>query len=498
MAVPTLEGFSTGVGGTNGVDAGMPANATTDDLIWLVIESWGNDSGDAAVSPPTGGAWTLVGYAVSGTDTGAERTNCTVYWAEYNVDLNLTVPDTGDHTTAQAYAFRGVDLADPFEDTSSGANGTATSAHSAVTGITTAATDRLVVLGYTFGDGAPSAPAAWANTSLTDVSGPDYFQTNSGNDGTVGMIEGERLTAGTAGTFTWTSAADEDDAWVAAALQPPAGIVYTQLTAAPTGTGSVTALPQIGNQLTADPTGTATVAAKLAVLQDVTATIAGTGTITSGLETGLLLAATIANTATVTATLTIIHQLTGGLSASATIDTLLDVTTSLTGTIQGAATFTTSLSTAATTQLASTIQSTATVGAALDITQKLVASLTGTGTLDATLTQTGTANLAAVVTGPATITTTVDVIQALTATLQSTATVGATLETLLYLTAPISGTATLVATPTVGTTGNNLTGIMSGSATIEATLNVVALLTTTLGAVGVSPVLVGAVEVTDW
>ena len=210
----------TGSGGTVTASPGMPSGATTDDILILVIEGEGEDTN--ADSPPTGGAWNTIGSVASATSGEVDRTRCSVYWAWYDAGLNLTVPDAGNHTIARAYAFRGVDTTTPIDATpTSGSSANATS-HTASTGYTTVTNGAMAILAYTHGDGTGTVPVSWANTALVSANDGGYTQNDSGSDGTVGLIYGIDTTAGSIGSFTWSTTASEERAWWAFALRPNA------------------------------------------------------------------------------------------------------------------------------------------------------------------------------------------------------------------------------------------------------------------------------------
>lgn len=249
MAV-TFVAAGTAAGGTGSVTPGMPAGATTDDLLILVIEGEGEDT--SADSPPTGGAWNTIGSVASATDGAVDRTRCSVYWAWYDAGINRTVPDAGNHTMARVYAFRGVDATTPLDGVTpaSGSSSTNATSHSAATGLTSASDGAMAILAYSHGDDALSSPGTPTNANLASVNDGGAADTSSGSDGTVGLLYGIRTTAGAIGTFAWSTSATEERAWWAFVLRPdsggpteyqdsqsgaitPAGVVTTSTDAAP-------------------------------------------------------------------------------------------------------------------------------------------------------------------------------------------------------------------------------------------------------------------------
>ena len=220
MALPTFVAAGTGAGTTGGASPGLPA-AQLGDILILVIEGLG----DATFDDPPDSTWTPIGPGsiASATDSAADRTRLSCYWAPYSTTINRAVPDAGNHTIARLYAFRGVNLANPINGAGSGSNSTNATGHTAATGITTTVNDCLVAVAYSHGNLGLSSPGSPANASLANVADGGALENASGNDGTLGLIYGEKATAGTAGTFTWTTATSEENAWIAFALNPTVG-----------------------------------------------------------------------------------------------------------------------------------------------------------------------------------------------------------------------------------------------------------------------------------
>ena len=217
MAI-TFVAAGTGAGGTATATPGMPAGATTGDILILVIEGEGEDVN--ADSPPTGGAWNTIGSIASATDGAVDRTRCSVYWAWYDSGINRVVPDAGNHTIARIYALRGVDTTDPIDATSTSGSALNATSHTAATGLSSVTNGAMAVLAYTHGDGTGTVPASWANANLVSANNGGYYENNSGSDGTVGIIYGIKTTAGAIGSFTWGTTASEERAWWAMALRP--------------------------------------------------------------------------------------------------------------------------------------------------------------------------------------------------------------------------------------------------------------------------------------
>lgn len=205
-----------GAASTGGATPGMPAGATTGDFLLLVIEGEGEDSNEDPI--PSG--WTLIGSRGSQFGGFADHTRITVAWAWYSAGISRSVPDAGDHTIARIYAFRGVDDITPLDNTpttgSSGLNSTSQSANSGFASLTDEA---MIILAYVHGDDV-TAPGTFVNADLDGLSDGGSYSNTAGSDGTVGIIYGVKATAGSAGTFSWTTSASEETAWFVIGLRP--------------------------------------------------------------------------------------------------------------------------------------------------------------------------------------------------------------------------------------------------------------------------------------
>lgn len=185
----TFVSAGTGAGSLTTPTPSMPAGATTGDLLILVIEGEGEDAN--ADDPPSGGAWTLIGTSASSEDSAADRTRCTAYWAWYDAGINLTVPDAGDHTIAQVYAFRGVDGTTPLDGVtpSTGSSATNTIPQFASINLIPTTDGAMVLLAFTHGDDGTTITSV-TNATLSSVASAGSFANGSGTDGTVGLLYG--------------------------------------------------------------------------------------------------------------------------------------------------------------------------------------------------------------------------------------------------------------------------------------------------------------------
>ena len=215
MAVSFVAAGTTGAG-TGAVTPGMPAGATTGDLILLHIEGEGEDAN--ADGSPTGGAWTLVGTVASATDGLTDRTRHTIYWAWYDAGLNRTVPDAGNHTLAVLTAWRGVDSTTPFDVASVSSSSATNNTSVSITGLTTVTDGAMIVASSSAGD--DTTYTSWANASLASITEAVDITTTSGSDGSIHVAYGIKTSFGAVSATTATSSASEEEANWCMALRP--------------------------------------------------------------------------------------------------------------------------------------------------------------------------------------------------------------------------------------------------------------------------------------
>ncbi len=215
MAIPTFVAKGTSGVGAGAVTCTMPAGVQAGDLLLLAICGEANGVAD---DPPTGGEWTLVGFAAS--EGGSSSATLTIYWAPYDAGINLTVPDAGNHTLAAVSAWRGVDIADPFDivvtsDTGAAAGDTSIT----IDGGTTTVHDTLVLSFSAAGDnGAMSSPVN-ANLASPGITQAYSTSTTTGSNSRHTCWYGGLATAGETGDTTATIANNEREANIMIALQ---------------------------------------------------------------------------------------------------------------------------------------------------------------------------------------------------------------------------------------------------------------------------------------
>jgi hypothetical protein len=217
VAVPTFVAEGTNNTGTAGVIGGMPAGATTNDILVYHIESYGNEA-----EPTLTTGWTRV--ASTGVPLGSlDDPRITVWWAPYSAGIDRNVADTGDHTNVRILAYRGCDTTNPIDVALTGTNPSNVLSHT-IAGPTTTVAECLVCLAVAIGDDSNTGVTSVANASLTSITSRDtYIAVASGNDGARFGYSGEKATAGATGSWTFSVATAERSAGIIYALKPPAG-----------------------------------------------------------------------------------------------------------------------------------------------------------------------------------------------------------------------------------------------------------------------------------
>ena len=113
---PKFRSAGTKDSGTGAITPPIPAGATTNDIMLLVVQS-----SNETISAPSG--WTLVTGCDAGTGTAATSgsVRSTVFWKRHSgSESDPTVADTGNHTIGQIFAFSGcVTSGDPLDVTAS-------------------------------------------------------------------------------------------------------------------------------------------------------------------------------------------------------------------------------------------------------------------------------------------------------------------------------------------------------------------------------------------
>src|SRR3989344_3803527 len=168
-AVPTFVASGTPAQGTGNVVPGLPSGIQEGDLLLLFIEG---AAGSTFVIDDNGGTWINASSSPQGTGTpdSTTATGLNIEWSRYNgTQGDPTVYDSGNHTLAVIFAFRGViAVGSPFDAANGNVDATSDTSLSA-TGATTTVADTLIVVGATLMDDAQNFGATWTNSSLSGI-----------------------------------------------------------------------------------------------------------------------------------------------------------------------------------------------------------------------------------------------------------------------------------------------------------------------------------------
>ena len=217
---PAYQAAGTAVTGTGAVSPAWPAHAIND-IALLFIESCG---GEAATTPAP---FAAVTNSPQFTGAGTLGTRITVYWARATSTAMAapTVADPGDHVYAQIITYRGViNTGNPWDITGGGVKTPATGSVT-VAGVTTSASNRLIVQAVSRdNDSAAAAFSAETNPNLTNITERSDAGTTSGNGGGFAVWDGVFETGGATGNTTAT-VISSINAFLMIALPPPTGMI---------------------------------------------------------------------------------------------------------------------------------------------------------------------------------------------------------------------------------------------------------------------------------
>jgi plastocyanin len=234
---PTFVGAGTSTGNVNAITPSLPSNLQTNDILILFVET-ANQS--IIISDQNGGTWTQITDSPQGTGTagGTSATSLTAFWSRYDgVQGAPTTSDSGDHQLGRIFAFRGViATGNPWDVTSGNIDATSDTSLSA-TGDTTTVGNTLVVIAAALNDDADDFGAAWANSNLANITVQSNTSTNTGNDGRLGVVTGEKITASAYGATTNTLTSASTKGMMTIALRPPLPVSPTLSISQPDGIG---------------------------------------------------------------------------------------------------------------------------------------------------------------------------------------------------------------------------------------------------------------------
>lgn len=218
MAVPTYVASGTHAVGIGDVSPGLPTGWAENDIFLLQAESF-----EGSVAAPTG--YTLVAEVAKGT-ADANESFQTWFWKRATASETApTVTDPGNHALAVVHAFRGcITTGNPWDIQYSGTDSAGTS-NVSIIGDTTTVGDTLVVFGVgQHNDTGTYTLSSFANADLATVTVRWDEGTIEGNGGCIGLVTGEKATAGAYGTTTGTADANSGiKTFIVFALKPPAG-----------------------------------------------------------------------------------------------------------------------------------------------------------------------------------------------------------------------------------------------------------------------------------
>lgn len=218
MGMPTFvsAGATSGdVGNVAAITPAMPAGIASNDILLLFLETSSTQA--ITIADSNGGSWA----EVTGSPQESSATRLTVFWSRYNGTQGApTTDDSGNHNLGVIVAFRGCKTTgNPWNITSAGSHNTANTSLS-ITGATTTAANCLVVIGSSLDDSVPDFGATWTNSDLASISSLyTNVITASGNDGRIGVLSGQKASAGAYGATTNTLTANATKAFMTIALE---------------------------------------------------------------------------------------------------------------------------------------------------------------------------------------------------------------------------------------------------------------------------------------
>ncbi len=217
MTLPTHVANGASSGSTSSITPALPAGIAVDDILFLFIESRSNQF--PSMSDAGGGTWNALDTQNVG---GTGATTLTIYWSRYNgTQTAPTIADSGDHTFAFIAAFRGCSTSDPPYEGDTGTTDATSNTSVSIPGSTTTGVDRLVVGAASRDqDDAAALYSSWANADLANIDEIFNAGTTQGNGGGLGVITGEKASAGSYGSTSASLATPSSDAVITFALIP--------------------------------------------------------------------------------------------------------------------------------------------------------------------------------------------------------------------------------------------------------------------------------------
>jgi hypothetical protein len=228
MAVPVYVGEGAVAQGQAAVSPAWgtsPAHQADD--IGILIVATANES--VTLSTPAGFATLPAPIPLtSGAAAATDAIRLHLFWcrATSGAMASPTVADSGNHNVAKIVHFRGcITSGDPW-NIITGDTRTASTAV-AIPGGTTTVDDCLIAQFIATANDGANAFASPVNADLTNVTERVDSGGTQGNGSSIGLVTGEKVTAGTFGTTTFTLASSAVQARCSVALKPVAGTTYT-------------------------------------------------------------------------------------------------------------------------------------------------------------------------------------------------------------------------------------------------------------------------------
>jgi len=200
MGIPTITVAGSSASGINAVSPGLPAGFQPNDIFLLFMEN--QDAG--AIGTVTGYTAGPVAFASTGTPT---RLDCRWRRAVAG-DADPSIPDPGDHITAQILGVRGcITTGSPIDAFAQNTELVADTTVS-IPGSTTTGANRLVIAGFSTGQDIASTAGAntWADATLGSPTERLDFWAAAGLGGGFAVASGTKATAGAWGPTTATLA----------------------------------------------------------------------------------------------------------------------------------------------------------------------------------------------------------------------------------------------------------------------------------------------------
>jgi len=203
-AVPTVVGVGTSDSSHKEITPALPSGLQVNDVLLLFLET-ANES--ITISNQNGGSWSPVTNSPQGTGTagGTGATMLTVFWSRYNGSQGApTTSDSGDHQIGVIVAFRGVaTTGNPWDITSGSVDATGPTTLS-IGGATTNSLNTLVVVATAddWDNASTTRYASWTNSNLSNIQERFDYGDTTLNGGGLGIMTGERASAGNYGTTT--------------------------------------------------------------------------------------------------------------------------------------------------------------------------------------------------------------------------------------------------------------------------------------------------------